>query len=250
MKSALKNLCFLSIIIIVIAAAIVSQTMLQKEFGNSVIRTSMQNTDLVLIIDAGHGGEDGGAVSISGVKESEINLGIASDLDQIMGFFGVQTIMTRNTENLDYTKKADTIREKKAEDQNNRLRLINSTENAVMISIHQNKFPDSGPFGSQVLFAPTNGSKVFAEYMQKLLISSLNSKNRRSATKVPSNILLMNHVKCPAILIECGFLSNTVEERLLLTDTYRLKVAAVIAAGYLNNQDSLLDIISGGTHEG
>lgn len=136
------------------------------------------------------------------------------------------------------------------EDQKKRLQLINSTDNAVLISIHQNKFPDGSPFGAQVLFSPTNGSEEFAKYMQTLLISSLNSKNRRSASKVPNNILLMNHIKCPAILIECGFLSNSWEEKLLMTDAYRLKIAAVIAAGFLDNEQTLIDLNSGGTNEG
>lgn len=250
MKTNIKKMCFLFIIITLITAVSIFASSFQKGTSGNVVRTSMENTGLTLIIDAGHGGEDGGAVSLSGIKESEINLQIATKLDQIMGFFGIHTIMTRSTEDLDYSDKAHTIREKKVEDQNKRLQLINGTENAVLISIHQNKFPDGSPFGAQVLFSSTNGSKEFAEFMQKLLISTLNSKNRRSASKVPSNILLMNHIKCPAILIECGFLSNTVEEKLLMTDAYRLKIAAVIAAGFLNNQDSLIDINSGGTHEG
>jgi N-acetylmuramoyl-L-alanine amidase len=217
--------------------------------GGKFVGTTSEGTALTLIIDAGHGGADGGAVSLSGVKESEINLEIALKLDQIMAFFGVSAVMTRSTEELDYSEKANTIREKKAEDQNKRIHLINSTKNAILISIHQNKFPDGRPFGAQVLYAPTSGSKEFAEYMQNSLITALNEQNRRSAAKVPGSILLLNHIKCPAIIIECGFLSNADEEELLRTDAYQLKVAAVIAAGFLANQNSLKTLYSGGMNE-
>lgn len=249
MKSTSIKRCVLTILIVLISIISIFAAS-QQGIGKGAVQTATENTALTLVIDAGHGGEDGGAISLSGAKESEINLEIASKLDQIMGFYGVHTVMTRSSETIDYTEKADSIREKKVEDQKKRLQLINSTENAVLISIHQNKFPDGSPFGAQILFAPTNGSKDFAEYMQKLVISALNTKNRRSASKVPSNILLMNHIKCPAILIECGFLSNSAEEKLLRTDAYRLKIAAVIAAGFLDNTDTLIDITSGGTHEG
>jgi len=205
--------------------------------------------ETILIIDAGHGGADGGAISLSGAKESQINLEIALKLDQIMGFYGIESVLTRTSEVLDYSGKAHTIREKKAEDQKRRIKLINETDNAVLISIHQNIFPDGSPSGAQVLYAATPGSEEFSEFMQKSLIGALNPQNRRTATRIPKSILLFSKISCPAILIECGFLSNAAEERLLRTDTYRLKVAAVIAAGYLCNKKALSEIYSGGTNE-
>jgi N-acetylmuramoyl-L-alanine amidase len=215
---------------------------------NAAAAFAAQN-ETVLIIDAGHGGADGGAVSLTGIEESEINLDIALKLDQIMGFYGVRAIMTRETEELDYSEKAHTIREKKVEDQNRRLQLINGTERAVLISIHQNIFPDGSPFGAQVLYATTAGSKEFSEYMQKSLIGALNPSNRRAASRVPKSVMLFSHINCPAILIECGFLSNVEEERLLKTENYRLKIASVIAAGYLVNQNTLSNFYTGGTNE-
>ena len=236
-----------STIIIIILCFFVP--VVQKGMSEKTVGTFTDHADTVLIIDAGHGGADGGAVSLSGAKESEINLQVALKLDQIMGFYGVQTVLTRATETLDYTEKAHTIRAKKVEDQNRRLQLINTTENAVLISIHQNIFPDGRPFGAQVLFAATDGSKDFAEYMQKSLIDALNVRNRRAASRVPKSVMLLNHIKCPAILVECGFLSNTQEERLLRTDTYQQKIAGVIAAGYLSSQNKLCEIYAGGTNE-
>jgi N-acetylmuramoyl-L-alanine amidase len=216
-----------------------------KAAGNSTEREG-----ITLIIDAGHGGADGGAVSLSGIKESEINLEIALKLEQVMAFLGVPTVMTRTTEALDYSASAHSIRDKKVEDQIRRLQMINGTKNAVLISVHQNIFPDGSPSGAQVLYADTTGSKELAEYLQKALIGALNTHNRRSAARVPKSVMLMNHIDCPAILIECGFLSNAAEERLLQTDTYRLKIAAVIGAGCLANRQNLNALYSGGTNEG
>lgn len=249
MKKRLKKMWIPGLLIIVIAAGILMSPM-RDTLSGRVVYASASEMRLSLIIDAGHGGEDGGAISLSGLKESEINLEIAQKLDQIMGFFGVRTIMTRTSEILSYSKSAHTIRQKKVEDQKKRLQLINQTENAVLISIHQNKFPDGGPFGAQVLFSPTNGSKDFAITMQNSFVSMLNPRNRRVASEVPDNIFLMNHIQCPAVLIECGFLSNREEERLLSTDGYRLKIATVIASCYLNNQSTLHQIYAGGTNEG
>ncbi len=202
---------------------------------------------LTVIIDAGHGGADGGAVSPSGLMESAVNLDIARRIELILAFFGTDVVMTRTGQSLDYSDKATTIRAKKVEDQKRRLNLVNSTPNAVLISIHQNNFPDDRPFGAQVLYAPTEGSKAFAEYVQQLLITVINPKNRRTAVKIPESIMLLNHIKCPAILVECGFLSNPEEERLLQTGSYKLKLASVIAAGYLKHQRELY---SGGMNEG
>lgn len=232
-----------------LAAMFIYMVTAPKAISQKVSAAPTGNPETTLIIDAGHGGADGGAVSPSGAKESEINLEIALKLDQIMGFYGIKSVMTRASEVLDYSEKAHTIREKKVEDQKKRIRLVNATENAVLISIHQNIFPDGSPFGAQVLYAATPGSEAFSEYMQKSLISALNPQNRRSAARIPKSILLFSQVRCPAILIECGFLSNAKEEKLLRTDTYRLKVAVVIAAGYLSNKNALSEIYAGGKNE-
>jgi N-acetylmuramoyl-L-alanine amidase len=248
-KSILKRSWFPAAVIVALAAAGVFLILNDGVREDTALKTSAGQSALTVIVDAGHGGADGGAVSLSGVEESAINLDIAARLDTILGFFGTRVIMTRTTEELDYSGNADTIREKKVEDQKRRLNLINTTENAVLLSIHQNTFPTGGPFGAQVLYAPTTGSKDFAVIMQQLLKSALNSQSRRTAAQAPDSILLMNHITCPALLIECGFLSNGAEEKLLMTDAYRLKVAAVIAAGYLCNKETLNDITSGGTNE-
>ncbi|MDR2615930.1 MAG: N-acetylmuramoyl-L-alanine amidase, partial [Oscillospiraceae bacterium] len=194
---------------------------------------------LTLVIDAGHGGEDGGAVSPRGLRESAVNLDVARRLDYLAAFFGVKTVMTRESEEILYSDAAVTTRARKAEDQNSRLAMIRSTPNAVLISVHQNNYTDSAPFGAQAFYAPTEGSRELAELLQESLIASLDTTNRRAAEKIQDTILLMNSVDCPAVLVECAFLSNPREEELLHTDGYRLKLAAVIAAGVLRGRGEL-----------
>ncbi len=186
-----------------------------------------------LVIDAGHGGEDGGAVSVSGVSESRINLAIARRLELIMGLYGVDTVLLRTEDISLHSEGASTLREKKVSDLHNRVDRVNSIDNAVLISIHQNSYSDSQYRGAQVFFAPTDGSQAFGEYTQEVLRVSLNPDNTRLAKQIPDTVYLMNHITCRAILVECGFLSNPEEDQLLQTPGYQLKLASALAGAYL-----------------
>ncbi|HHU22402.1 MAG TPA: N-acetylmuramoyl-L-alanine amidase [Clostridiales bacterium] len=229
----LKNLFVPAVLIIVVIAIILlissgpaSETMLGAS-GNA------ESCSSVLIIDAGHGGEDGGAQSKSGLLESSVNLDIALRLEALAGLMGVDTIMTRTSEEIDYPESANTTHARKTYDQNRRLELINSTPNAVLISIHQNKFPNPIPRGSQVMYAKTEGSKELGELAHANLIAALYPENRRVAIPVYDSIFLFNNINCTGILVECGFLSNPVEAELLATDEYRIKLASVLLCSYL-----------------
>jgi N-acetylmuramoyl-L-alanine amidase len=188
----------------------------------------------VMIIDAGHGGLDGGASSADGTLESAVNLAIAQKLEFLADFLGVETVMTRTSEQLDYPDDARTVHEKKVWDQKSRIELINSTENAVLISIHQNKYPDPRPRGSQVLYAATEGSQEFGELTHNALISTLNPENRRVTAPISDSIYLMKNIRCPAILVECGFLSNREEAALLADGSYQTKLSMVLLSSYLH----------------
>ncbi len=194
-----------------------------------------------LILDAGHGGADGGAVSVTGSKESEINLAIAEKAEQFAALYGIDTVMTRRTENIEYPADADTIRKKKAYDQHSRVELINSIPDAVLISIHQNTYTTSVPSGAQVYYADTSGSQTLGEYIHGELIKNVNSGNRETAKKIPDTIYLMNSIDCPAVLVECGFLSNSDEAMLLENDTYQTKLAAVIIGAFLGCAENPAD---------
>lgn len=186
-----------------------------------------------LVIDAGHGGEDGGAVSASGVSESALNLAVAKRLDAILGFCGVPSVMLREGDVMLSDPGGATIRERKVSDLHNRVKAVNQVENAVLISIHQNSFTDSKYSGAQVFYAPTPDSQGFAERTQELLRVTLAPGNGRQAKPIPKSVYLMNHISCKAILVECGFLSNRSEDRLLQTPDYQLKLAATLAGAYL-----------------
>lgn len=186
-----------------------------------------------VIIDAGHGGADGGAVSLSGVYESDINLAISLRLEQLMAFLGVRPVMTRATSEIDYPKDAETIRQKKVSDQNARLELINDVYHGVLISIHQNKYTSDSPSGAQILYAATDGSEELANQIQGSLSHVIGANNVRDSKQISSDIYIMKNIRCPGVLVECGFLSNPVDEALLLTDGYQLKLASGIAGGYV-----------------
>ena len=187
----------------------------------------------VVVIDAGHGGEDGGAVSISGAIESQLNLAIAQRLDLILGLYGVNTLLLRNTDTSLHDSDAQTIREKKVSDLHNRVDMIESLENAIVISIHQNTFSNSKYHGAQVFYANGDLSLPFAQITQDTLREALDPDNDRKPTAAPNTVYLMNHISCRAILVECGFLSNPEEDILLQSSNYQTKVAASIAGAYI-----------------
>lgn len=181
-----------------------------------------------IVIDAGHGGEDGGASSYEGIPESTYNLSIATRLESLCHLLGIDTLMIRRTDISVYTE-GDTIAAKKRSDLKERVRMVNDTSNSVLLSIHQNNFPDGRYSGAQVFYANTPGSKLLAEKLQSSLVSTLNPGSSRSCKRANA-IYLMEHIRQPGILIECGFLSNAREEALLRSADYQKKLVCVIAA--------------------
>lgn len=197
------------------------------------IAVSGEPNGSILIIDAGHGGADGGAVAPDGVLESELNLDIALRLEALAAFCGVETVMTRATDAIDYPADANTISAMKKADQNERLRRINSIPNGVLLSIHQNNYPAASPNGIQVFYNGVSDSETLANITQSNLTTQLCPENRRIAEAADDGIYLMRRSENPAILIECGFLSNPGDLANLETDAYRTELAVVMLASYL-----------------
>lgn len=191
-----------------------------------------QNT---IVIDAGHGGEDGGATSCTGVPESGINLEIALRLNDLMHLLGYRTVMVRTDDRSVYTQ-GNTIAQKKASDLKARVNLVNGTENALLVSIHQNIFSDSRYSGAQVFYAAAGESQTLANALQLALVGSINPGSNRKCKKA-SGVYLMEHINCTAVLVECGFLSNPEEEALLRSDAYQQKITCVIASTVSNFLD-------------
>lgn len=187
------------------------------------------------VIDAGHGGVDGGATSCTGVLESNLNLQIALRLEDMMHLLGLDTVMIRTTDTSVYTQ-GTTIAAQKVSDLKERVRIINETPNAVLVSIHQNTFSDSRYDGAQIFYAPDEDSKDLAKAMQLALIQTLNPGSKR-APKNSKGIYLMQNIRRCGILIECGFLSNPEEEAKLRSDAYQKSLCGVIAATLSTHSD-------------
>ena len=199
----------------------------------------------VLVLDAGHGGEDGGASTASGSKESDINLSIVLKMDALLAFCGKPAVLTRSEDISLHDDGCATIREKKVSDLKNRVTLVNRHSDALLISVHQNYFTDSRYSGSQVFYNHGDVSRQWGEHTQELLRRTLDPDNGRRAKLVPDSVYLFDHISCPSILVECGFLSNGEEAALLLTEHYQRKIAAVLTSACLR-QITALERVSGG----
>ena len=180
-----------------------------------------------IIIDAGHGGEDGGAISCTGRAESQYNLEISLRLMDLFHLIGYKTCMIR-TEDVSIYKDGGSLAAKKVSDLKERVRITNEIENATLISIHQNTFPDSKYGGAQVFYGAKMESRLLAELLQRAFCETVNPNSHRKSKKA-DKIYLMEHINCTGILVECGFLSNPQEEMLLQTPDYQQKLVCVIA---------------------
>ena len=214
-------------------------TLIGIHFGNRAITVISAGLPIsrthCIIIDAGHGGEDGGATSCTGKLESGYNLEISLRLNDLLHLLGYETYMIRTQDVSIYTK-GETIAQKKISDLKERVRICNEREGAVLLSIHQNNFSDSRYSGAQVFYADTEGSQTLAKQMQQNLKSALNPGSKRDAKKACS-IYLMEHIQCTGVLIECGFLSNTQEEAKLRDPASQKQLCCVIASTLCNFLD-------------
>ena len=198
--------------------------------------SSLQNNIIIptVIVDAGHGGEDGGAVSNNGVLEKDINLVIANDTADLLTIFGFDIIKTRN-EDVSLATDETTIRLRKVADMKKRLEIFNSSKNNVILSIHQNKFTESKYFGTQIFYSPNNQNSVLlAENIKDTVINLLQPENNRECKKAGSEIYLLKNTDNPAVIIECGFLSNNNECQKLTDNIYQKQMAYSIACGFLD----------------
>jgi len=229
-----KEYIFLSSMVIV-ATVIMVVFGLLTDSGADFYAAFKESKDAVcIVIDAGHGGVDGGAVSCTGVYESQINLDIALRLNDLLQLMGYQTSMIR-TEDISVYTEGSSIAEKKISDLKQRVRIIKSTSNPIVVSIHQNYYTDDRYSGAQVFYAK-NG-KELAKLTQSLFVSTLNPGSKRKS-KQAKGIYLMERIECSGILVECGFLSNRAEEYNLRSDAYQKKICCVIASAldqYINN---------------
>lgn len=187
-----------------------------------------------VVVDAGHGGEDGGAVAGDGTVESGINLAIARRLNDLLRFCGISTRMTRSSDSAVYSEGAGSLHEKKVSDLKNRVALVNQTPEAILVSVHQNCLPSApSVHGAQVFCNAADGADALAESVQGALNSTVNAGNEKKSKQIASSIYLMKKVTAPAVLVECGFLSNAEETQLLQQSGYQIRLAAAITSGVM-----------------
>ena len=203
----------------------------------SAVKSTKQNANQpIVIIDAGHGGFDGGAVSDDGTVEKDINLSIALYLQEYLAIFNIKTIMIRETDCSVEDNGLNTIRQKKSSDLHNRMKIMEETDNAIFVSIHQNKFPDGKYSGTQVFYSPKTKeeSQVLAQIIQDYIVNTLQKDNKRQIKECGTSVFLMYNAVKPAVLVECGFLSNYEETQRLKSSEYQKKIAFCIAMGIQN----------------
>jgi len=191
-------------------------------------------TEKVLVVDAGHGGMDGGAVGVTGVLEKNINLSVALKLKAAAEKDGWKVVMTRSSDMSLHDTESSKVRSQKRSDLQKRKEILNKNKNAIFVSIHQNKFEQAKYKGAQVFYADNEEAQKLGESIQNSLISGLDDGNTRVAKKITDEVYLLKGVKTPAVIVECGFLSNPEEEQLLTQNTYQTKVADAIFNGVCN----------------
>lgn len=188
----------------------------------------------VVVIDAGHGGTDPGKVGVDGSLEKDINLAVAERLKTYLEQDDVKVIMTRETDTGLYS---DTDSRKKMADMRNRCEIIEESGADLVVSIHQNSYHEESVSGGQVFYyRDSSKGKALAEILQDRFDYVLGDQNRR-LPKANGNYYLLLHVKCPIVIVECGFLSNRKEAALLNSGEYQDKLAYTIHMGimeYLN----------------
>lgn len=205
--------------------------------NSNYVRTSgeVNAAKATIIIDAGHGGEDGGTSAADGTLEKDINLSISLKLSDMLQMAGFNVIMTRENDVSIHSDEAKTTRQRKVSDIRNRMKIIEETENAFFVSIHQNHFGSAKYNGTQVFYSKNNPeSEVLAKDIQQSVVSLIQPENTRAVKKTGTEIYLLYHAQVPAVMVECGFLSNAAETQKLKTDEYQGQMAFSIFCGILN----------------
>ena len=221
------GICFLlSLILLCLSAHVLNGKSIDTPTYFSTVST--HGSIPTVVIDAGHGGEDGGASSAGGVVEKDVNLAVAKALCDLLTANGIPVVMTRTEDILLYDRGVDYKGHKKSLDLATRLAIADNTQNCIFISIHMNAFPDTQYSGLQVWYSQGHPhAKSLAQRVQDASLALLPNNNRRIKA-ANSQIYLLHHATYPAILVECGFLSNPQEAEKLADPAYQHALAFVI----------------------
>lgn len=200
---------------------------------NPILRTFGLNTndnEIRVVVDAGHGIPDGGAVGVGGTIEQKVNLEVSKKVEEVLVGKGIKVIMTREEETcLSYQEEGKSLREMKKEDMNERLKIIKDSNADLFVSIHMNQFPQSQVNGLRLFFDKKHPeTKELAEKMQERM-SEITGASMYAVKAADQTLFLMKNPPVPAILVECGFLSNPEEEKKINDEDYQSRLAWAIA---------------------
>lgn len=214
--------------------ALVFGIAIMSDKKQTVPTVSLPVSGKTIVIDAGHGKPDEGAQSNNGTTEAETNLKIALKLQNLLEQSGSSVILTRSDENAIYDLDTKTLKQKKISDIHNRVKIGNESSADIFVSIHLNKIPQQQYDGWQTFYnAQSEDGQRLAVSIQNNLNEAIQRENNRVAKSI-DNIYIVKHVEIPMTIVECGFLSNPEEEKLLLDDEYQNKLAWGIYNGIID----------------
>ncbi|MDD6270078.1 MAG: N-acetylmuramoyl-L-alanine amidase [Oscillospiraceae bacterium] len=231
-KKIIKRITGLCLTVSVAVAAVYfgGTKVIENALFTSVVK--QQYEPPVIVLDAGHGGMDGGCSSVNGTPEKGINLNIMLHLRRMLQICGYTVEVTRETDCSIHDEGIEGIANQKSSDMDNRLELFNKYDNAVCLSIHQNQFTDSSYSGAQMFYSnQVKGSAAMAQNIQDSFVEFLQPENKREIKLCGKELFLCYFCKNPTVMVECGFLSNPEEASLLETEEYQQKVAFTVFSG-------------------
>jgi len=236
MKPILKKIVLrTSLTVSMLAVSIAGMHTVYQRSQTSVIDDACPvsaQPDLVIVLDAGHGGIDGGCSTADGVPEKGINLNILLNLRDLLQMSGYKVQVTRDTDRSIHDKGVEGIANQKGSDMDNRLKILNEPQNAVCLSIHQNQFTDPKYSGAQMFYSDTDSrSEGLAQTLQSQFQTLLQPANDREIKLCGKELFLCYYCTHPMVMAECGFLSNPEEAELLKTEEYQKKVAFTLYSG-------------------
>ena len=213
-----------------------SMVLLSREAALYVTGRMTEKKNITIVIDSGHGGIDPGKIAADGTLEKDLNLSIALKLQKYLEAADINVVMTRTTDEGLYDPGASN---KKVQDMKNRIALMEECDADLAVSLHQNSYSDSAIHGAQVFYYKESKSGRFlAEKIQASLVEELSEGNKGRVEKANDNYYLIMNVSCPAVIVECGFLSNEEEAKLLSNSQYQDRIVEAIIEGikeYLGN---------------
>lgn len=231
LKKIIFNVVFYITIVAIIAALLFIMIIIVMKL-NVHAMTNGKPESVCVLIDPGHGAEDGGAVSDDGLVEKDINLNVSQCLRDYLVLSGYEVRMTRDSDSL--LGSGDTLKERLHDDFAKRLEMYNDDDVDIVVSVHQNKFTESKYSGAQVFYSPNEPkSETLAVCLRRAIRGFLQPDNEREITKAGSNIYLLNNCNNPCVLVECGFLSNPEEAKKLSDESYQRELAFTIYCGIL-----------------